>query len=126
MSLSDKEPMATLPVTDLAAARAFYEGKLGLTALPVQMDNILIFTSGRSQILVYLSQNAGTNQATAITWNVGEDLEAIVADLRAKGVTFEHYDLPGAVLHGDIHHIGPVRDAWCKDPAGNIISLVNG
>ena len=45
--------------------------------------------------------------------------------LRAKGVAFEHYDLPETTREGDIHVMGEMRGAWFKDPAGNIIALVN-
>ena len=49
-----------------------------------------------------------------------------VAELKAKGVTFEHYDdLPGLTRKGDIHRAGDFRVAWFKDPAGNILSVQN-
>jgi hypothetical protein len=80
---------------------------------------------GPSFLLVYPSEYAGTNQATAATWAVGDDFEAAVEDLRQKGVTFEQYDLPDTTREGDIHLMGDMRAAWFKDPDGNIISLVN-
>ena len=45
--------------------------------------------------------------------------------LRAKGVTFEHYDMPGLKLEGDIHVAGPTKVAWFKDPDGNILNIIN-
>jgi hypothetical protein len=75
---------------------------------------------------VYESQYAGTNKATAATWIVGADLEGLVRDLKAKGVTFEKYDLPGTTRQGDVHVAGKTKVAWFKDPDGNILSIVNG
>ena len=46
---------------------------------------------------------AGTNQATAVTWVVGDDMEGVVRALKVKGVTFEHYDMPGMTQEGDVH-----------------------
>jgi hypothetical protein len=75
---------------------------------------------------LYRSQYAGTNKATAAMWEVGEDVDNIVRELKAKGVQFEHYDLPGMKREGDIHVIGKIRTAWFKDPDGNILCIVNG
>jgi hypothetical protein len=81
-------------------------------------------TSGNTRVLVYHSQYAGTNKATAATWMVS-DIESLVKDLKAKGVSFEHYDMPGVTRKGDIHLAGPLKNAWFKDPDGNIIALVS-
>jgi len=85
---------------------------------------VVVFTSGQSLINVYRSQFAGTNKATALTWPV-EDVEAEVRALKAKGVTFEHYDIPDLKLEGDIHVAGPMKVAWFKDPDGNILNIIN-
>jgi hypothetical protein len=77
-------------------------------------------------LFVYESQYAGTNQATAVTWVVGNNVDEEVKTLRAKGVAFEHYDLPGTVREGDVHVAGDIRVAWFKDPDGNIHSVVSG
>ena len=68
---------------------------------------------------------AGTNKATAVNWPVGGDLERIVQGLKAKGVAFEHYDMPGITRQGDVHVAGNLKVAWFKDPDGNIHSLMN-
>ena len=116
---------ATLAVADMAAARSFYEGTLGL-APAIEMDDAVVYSAGNSRLLVYRSDFAGTNQATAATWSVGDEFEAIVEGLRDKGVTFEHYDdLPGTTREGDIHVLGDMRGVWFKDPDRNIISLVD-
>jgi hypothetical protein len=53
------------------------------------------------------------------------DVDGTVRDLKAKGVTFERYDLPAMTHEGDVHVAGHLRAAWFKDPDGNILSLVN-
>jgi catechol 2,3-dioxygenase-like lactoylglutathione lyase family enzyme len=123
--LGDKDSAATLAVSDLEKARDFYENTLGLTAIQDDAGGIL-YRTGRSTVLVYPSEYAGTNQATAATWAVGEDFDAIVNELSAKGATFEHYDdLPDTTRDGDVHMIGDLKGVWFKDPDGNILSLVN-
>jgi len=76
-----------------------------------------------SQLLVYQSQYAGTNKATAATWMV-RDVEGLVKDLKGKGIAFEHYDFPGMTRKGDLHIAGTHKNAWFKDPDGNILALI--
>ena len=123
--LSNTDAIATCAVRDIEKAKKFYEGTLGLTQLPTQEAGVLSYKSGKSSLLVYQSQYAGTNKATAATWAVN-DLEATVGALKAKGVRFEHYDLPGTSRDGDIHGSGRTKAAWFKDPDGNILALVGG
>ncbi|HXU80760.1 MAG TPA: VOC family protein [Polyangia bacterium] len=123
--LGDKEAVATLAVKDLAAARKFYEGKLGLKPLDTQGEEAITYQSGSSKVIVYRSQYAATNKATAANWLVGKDMERIVAALAERGVPFEHYDLPGMTRTGHIHAAGDFKAAWFKDPDGNIIALMN-
>ena len=120
--LGAKDAAATLAVTDLDRARDFYENTLGLKTFR-EMPGAILYESGNSMVLVYPSEFAGTNQATAATWSVGEDFDAIVADLKSKGVTFEHYDLPDTTREGDVHVMGDFRTVWFKDPDGNILNL---
>ena len=123
--LGDHDVGATLAVSDFGAARRFYEETLGL-AVEMAMEGAAIYTSGSSRLLVYESEYAGTNKATAATWSVGDRLDAVVDDLRGKGVTFEHYDdLPGTTREGDIHTMGDMRGVWFEDPDGNILSVVD-
>jgi catechol 2,3-dioxygenase-like lactoylglutathione lyase family enzyme len=124
--LKDKEVMATIAVKDMNVAKKFYEGTLGLKKGEFDTPGGVVYESGRSKALVYVSQYAGTNQATAATWDVGDELDGIVKDLKAKGVRFEHYDLPDTTREGDIHVSGPMRMVWLKDPDGNILALANG
>ena len=123
--LGNREATATIAVKNMKAARQFYEGALGLTEIESGGSGAVSYQTGTARILVYESRFAGTNKATAATWMVGNDLEDTVKSLKAKGVPFEHYDLPGSTRHGDVHVMGNISAAWFKDPDGNIHSLVN-
>jgi catechol 2,3-dioxygenase-like lactoylglutathione lyase family enzyme len=116
------EAMPTIAVRKIDTARRFYEGVLDLEVVHHDSE-LAVYKGGRSTILVYESQFAGTNEATAMTWVVGNELDQIVAALKARGVAFEHYDLPDTTRQGDIHVSGDVRIAWFKDPDGNIMAL---
>ena len=126
--LADMPAVATIAVKNLQAARRFYEGSLGLKpGGGEQQPSVVTYDSGQSRLLVYESQFAGTNKATAATWMVGDEIESIVKTLKSKGVAFEHYDMPGLTLQGDIHVGGDsMKAAWCKDPDGNILAFVGG
>jgi catechol 2,3-dioxygenase-like lactoylglutathione lyase family enzyme len=123
--LGDSEAIATIAVKDLTTARKFYEGTLGLELARATGSEALAFKTGRSELIVYRSQYAGSNKATAVNWRVGDEIEAIAKALAAKGVVFEHYDLPGLTQKGDVHAFGEFKSAWFKDPDGNIIALMS-
>lgn len=123
--LGNREAVANLAVRNLETARKFYEGTLGLVPVDREGDDLIVFQSGSSMLNVYCSQYAGTNQATAVTWAVGDEIDAEVSALKAKGVRFEHYDLPDTRLEGDLHVSGDMKVAWFKDPDGNILNLIN-
>ena len=123
--LADKDAVATIAVKDLKAAKKFYGDTLGLKPTPVPEPEVLNYKSGNSTVLVYKSQFAGSNKATSVTWIV-DDVESTVKDLKAKGVSFEHYDFPGMTRKGDVHIAGKSRAAWFKDPDGNILAVVSG
>jgi catechol 2,3-dioxygenase-like lactoylglutathione lyase family enzyme len=125
--LGDSNVVAVLAVKDLEVARRFYGDMLGLEEdhdVPEDPDTVL-YRSGSSRLLVYVSSYAGTNQATAAGWAVGDEIDAVVAELGAKGVAFERYEIPGTEHEGDVHIMGGFRTAWFKDPDGNILNLVN-
>jgi catechol-2,3-dioxygenase len=123
--LGKTEAVATIAVKDIDVATQFYEQTFGLSRVPTGEQGVQMFKSGNSRLLVYESDYAGTNKATAATWTVGGDIKNVVAGLAARGVRFEHYDLPGMTLDGDVHISGTVKAAWCKDPDGNILALVS-
>jgi catechol 2,3-dioxygenase-like lactoylglutathione lyase family enzyme len=123
--LGGKDATVTLAVSDLQRARDFYENTLGL-ALLQEPPGATVYKSGSSVVLVYASEYAGTNRATAASWAVGDDFDAIVQELNARGVTFEHYDdLEGMTREGDVHVMLRLRAVWFKDPDGNILNLID-
>jgi catechol 2,3-dioxygenase-like lactoylglutathione lyase family enzyme len=124
--LNDVDAIANLAVKDLKTARQFYEDTLGLEPVEFEGDELVVYKSGDSVLNVYRSDYAGTNQATAVTWAVGDEVEQVVRTLKGRGVKFEHYDLPGMTRKGDIHFGGDMQVAWFKDPDGNILNIVNG
>ncbi len=124
--LGGKEAMATVAVRDLQAAKKFYEGTLGLRQTDAQEQEAVTYQVGAAKLLVYRSQFAGSNKATAVTRLLGREVEKVATGLRSKGVTFEHYQLPGLTLKGDIHEGQGMQAAWFKDPDGNIHALVSG
>ena len=123
--LGDKDAIATIAVRNIEAAGKFYADTLGLKQVPTRESRVRSYKSGSSTVLVYESQFAGTNKATAATWVVANDLEGVVRELKAKGVAFEKYDFPGLIREGDVHVMGNTRAAWFKDPDGNILSIVS-
>jgi catechol 2,3-dioxygenase-like lactoylglutathione lyase family enzyme len=123
--MGNREATATVAVRDLAAAKRFYEATLGLKQLAAEGEEAVVYATGACRLLVYRSQYAGTNKATAVTWLVGDDVDRLAKELKGKGVVFEHYDMPNTTRDGDVHVAGGMRNAWFKDPDGNIHALVN-
>ncbi|RUW55564.1 MULTISPECIES: VOC family protein [unclassified Mesorhizobium] len=123
--LENSNATANLAVRDLAKAKAFYEGTLGLKQVHDEGGELIVYKSGDTTINVYRSEFAGTNKATAVTWRVGDKIADVVNALRSKGVAFEHYDMPGLTMEGDLHVGGGMKVAWFKDPDGNILNLVD-
>lgn len=127
MPLSDFSLRASVAVSDIDRAVAFYEGKLGL---PVSSsgpsgriaDGNRVYLSGGDAALNVYQSTAGTSQATVATWYV-EDLEQIVEQLTANGVEFCRYD---GLVHdglGITARAGGGRIAWFQDPDGNTFAL---
>ena len=113
--LGKQDAVATVAVKNLAAAKKFYEGALGLKAIDSEGDEVVVYESGSSRL-----------KATAVTWAV-DDVEGEVKELKSKGVAFEHYDMPGMKVQGDLHVADgqEFKVAWFKDPDGNIFSIIN-
>lgn len=120
--LREAVAVPTIPVKDLARAREFYEKRLGLTPTDGGNEEVQIFKAGNGTLEIYHSEFAGTNQGTTVTWEV-KNIEDEVKDLSAKGVEFEHYEMPDTTLEGDIHVMKDMKAAWFKDPDGNILCL---
>ena len=123
--LRDTNAMATVAVKDLPSARRFYEDTLGFKPSATEGEEAVVYDSGNSKLLVYRSQFAGTNKATAVSFSVGDDIEQTVQSLKAKGVRFEKYDMPEMKHQGELHIAGDMKAAWFKDPDGNIFGITN-
>lgn len=123
--LSNKNALANIAVKNLEISKKFYENILGLEEIDSVGDEVVVYRCGNSAIIVYQSQYAGTNKATSATWIVGEDMDALVKELKSKDVQFEHYDVPNTTLKDDIHFDGDMKVAWFKDPDGNILNIIN-
>jgi len=117
---------ATLPASDFERAKAWYASHLGLTP---DEDSAMgaYYTVGASRLMLYPSTFAGTNGATAASFEV-EDIEGVVGELRANGVTFEEYDMPGIPMTGGIATVETdgrtLKSAWFRDSEGNIVAVV--
>lgn len=121
--LSDYTPRTALATKDLDAARAFYEGVLGLVPDLDQTEGVA-YRCGAGAFFVYPSTFAGTNQATAMAFEVPPDVFADeVAALRAGGVIFQTFDAPGLTWDDGVAMYGPMRTVWFADPDGNILAV---
>ena len=123
MVLGTAIPM--IAVKDIDRARQFYRDTLGLETNDAMGGEVLEVKSGDTVINVYRSEFAGTNRATALTFDV-DDIEGEVNALKSKGVVFEQYDMPGLDKQGDLYVAAGMKTTWFKDPDGNILSLFEG
>lgn len=120
--LKDRNSSAIVAVSDIARARRFYIQVLGLEPVGEEMDGVMVLRTGATHLVVYRSDAAGTNRANAVVWDVGDEIDAIVAALAANGVVFEHYPEIGE-FDGNIHHADGMKLVWFKDPDGNILHI---
>ena len=126
--LTNAQTTAVVPVSDLEAAIAFYEGKLGLKV--VERHDIEGFPEARYEsaagtVSTYQSEHAGKAAHTLVAFRV-DDLDRTMADLRDRGVKFEDYDFPGLKTENGVATFGDIRAAWFEDPDGNILALDEG
>jgi catechol 2,3-dioxygenase-like lactoylglutathione lyase family enzyme len=122
--LADAQIMAIVPTTDLARAKAFYGETLGLVDanVPTPGPQVIYRCGGNTLLEVYERPTAGEAQHTLASWEVG-DLRAVVDQLRGRGVRFEEYDLPDLKTEDGISATGDLREAWFRDPDGNILRI---
>ena len=125
--LSQYNPVATLPTKDMSRARTFYGDTLGLT---VERDDIggVTYACGGGAVFVYESQYAGTNQATAVSFDVpASAFQEEVDALRAKGVEFMTFEMPDTTWNDGVASMGEsVQAVWFTDPDGNILNISTG
>jgi predicted enzyme related to lactoylglutathione lyase len=116
---------AYIPAKDVARARAFYEQKLGFRPKAENAGGVVYEFADRTGCFLYPTPNAGTSKASQAFWMV-HDIAREVADLKARGVRFEEYDLPGMTFRDGIAEGAGGRAAWFKDTEGNILALIEG
>lgn len=124
--LSSGTVVAMVAVSERQIAKQFYGDTLGLDLIE-ENPGATIYSVGGAQLVVYESDTAGSGDATAAAFIV-DDVDATVASLRAKGVGFERYEMPGVDSSSDVHTIdmgdgSAHKAAWFKDPDGNIIGI---
>ena len=124
--LGDHDSIAVLAVKDLQVARDFYEGVLGLTS-PRGAPEGVLYTAGSSVFLVYPSSFAGTNRATAMSFQIPADqFDAEVQTLRERGVTFSTFEAEGLTWVDGVASYDDFKSAWFEDPDGNVLNLETG
>ena len=111
-----------IPVSNVARARKFYEGTLGLTPREEYAGGVIYECGKGSWVFMYPSPGAGTSKASTAFWAV-DDVVAEVAALKARGVVFEEYDMPGIKMVNSIATAGGAKTAWFKDSEGNILAV---
>ncbi len=121
--LSSARCHAAMPASDLERARRFYETTLGLTPAQVAPGGILYDAGAGSRFLVFPSGGRAAGTHTQLGFSV-DDIEAEVAELRARGVTFETYDMRAMDPATAIATFPGSRSAWFKDSEGNLIGMV--
>ncbi len=115
---------SSFAVDDVDAAKRFYGETLGLgtTDLSEEFGLISIQLAGDRQVLVYRKEGFAPATYTILNFEV-DDVDAAVDELSGKGVTFERYDGFEQDEKGIARGPGP-QVAWFKDPAGNILSVL--
>ena len=115
---------AYFPAKDIARARRFYEDKLGLKPKMEIAGGVVYEFANGTEGFLYTTPNAGTSQASQAFWQV-EDVDAEIAELKARGVVFEHYDgMPGERSPSGAITAGGAKAAWFKDSEGNIFAII--
>jgi len=121
--LGESRMTTMLPVLDLARARAFYEEKLGLAPVGGRPDGKFLYRLAGGGLLALFPRGAPTRaEHTAVSFEV-PDVAAAVRALRAKGVAFQDYDLPGLKTVDAVCVLGSEKAAWFLDPEGNTLCI---
>jgi predicted enzyme related to lactoylglutathione lyase len=119
----DSKAFSGFSVDNIERAKKFYSETLGLeTSTPMRQLQLHLANGGK--VFVYEKPNHEPATFTVLNFPV-KNVEKAVDELTAKGVKFEHYDMPGIKTDekGIMRGRGPTI-AWFKDPAGNIISVL--
>jgi catechol 2,3-dioxygenase-like lactoylglutathione lyase family enzyme len=120
--LSDGQAAATLAVSDMDRAKKFYTETLGFTVQMESEGGMLLGAGKGTALFVYPSSFAGSNKATAVSFNV-DDFDGTIADLRERGITFIDYDFPGLKTENGVAQTPDGPAAWFADPDGNLVNV---
>jgi catechol 2,3-dioxygenase-like lactoylglutathione lyase family enzyme len=116
---------ATLPASDMARARAWYEETLGLVPVETDVFDGSWYETGGVRFLLYPSGVAGTNQATAVSFT-SDDFDAAVALLRERGAVFDEFDYDDfKTVNGVLELPDGRKGAWFRDSEGNILNIIS-
>ena len=117
---------SSFSVDDAEAAMKFYGETLGLevSEIPDMAGLLEVQIPGGTKVMVYAKPNHAPATFTVLNFAV-DDIDAAVDELTRRGTTFEHYDKGDLKTddRGILHGPGP-KIAWFKDPAGNILSVL--
>jgi len=120
--LTNASVTTMLPVVDMARARAFYEGCLGLQPGGLKADGKFVYVIGDSTLALFPKPEGTKADHTAISFKV-PDIAASIAELKSTGVVFEDYDFPGLKTINHVCVLGAEKAAWFKDSEGNYLCL---
>ena len=120
--LSNAAVTTMLPVIDMARARAFYEGRLGLIPGGLRPDGKFVYRMGSSTLALFPKPDGTKAEHTAISFQV-PDIRATIDALKQSGVLFEDYDFPGLKTDNHVCVLGAEKAAWFKDTEGNLLCL---
>jgi len=118
----DAPAFSSFSVNDIAAAKAFYADTLGVT-VSEQMGRLMLLLAGGGQVMIYARPDHAPAAFTVLNFHVA-DIGQAVAELTRRGVTFEHYPELKTDAQGIVHDKRGPYIAWFKDPAGNIVSVL--
>lgn len=120
--LSNASVTTMLPVKDMARARAFYEGSLGLVPGGLKPDGKFVYRVGGSTLALFPKPDGTKAEHTAISFQVA-DIAASIEQLKRRGVVFEDYDFPDFKTVNHVCVLGAEKAAWFKDTEGNFLCL---
>lgn len=113
---------ATAAAIDLGRARRWYDEKLGLVPEREDPGGVWYQFGGDTWLYLYATPSAGTAKNTIAGWTV-MGIEAVMAGLRERGVTFEDYDFGQVKTLDGLADFGMAKAAWFKDSEGNTYEL---
>jgi catechol 2,3-dioxygenase-like lactoylglutathione lyase family enzyme len=130
--LASSRAITKLPARDLDRARAFYRDRLGLTPVE-EREGGLRYLCAAGEFHVFLSAGSSSGESTQLGFEV-DDIDAVVADLRARGVVFEEigtlritgFEVVDGIIEVEDNYPSKgtgERGVWFRDSEGNLLAL---